>query len=345
VVCFSIAISVVACRGGPPRATAPAPAAGAAPAVPPAAPGSQPASVPVAASAPAPASSPAARTAPSAPASAPGPAAARPRDGALARAGLKRLRVEVNGPLETAVVQEVGAALGPRLVQVVVRTLVWWLAVPAEVVRGDLLEALYEERVGEDPIVYAVRYQSQKQGRRYRAYRFKPAGSQWPHCYAPDGEELERRFTHPPLDDYEQVTALVHDGRRHKGVDFKTSVGTPVRSPFEARVVRKNWHFRGNGNSLELHEVGGRGVTALFLHLAEPPSVAVGARVARGQVVGQSGNTGHSFAPHLHFQLMQGQKVLDPFATLPAHRRKLPARDQALFATEMARLDTLLGAQ
>jgi len=343
IVCFGIAVSLVACRGGPPQATAPAPApapaTGATPTVPPTAPGSQPASLPAAASAPASASAPAAGSQPTPSSSTP-----EPRDEALARAGLKRLRVEVNGPLETAVVKEVGATLGPRLVQVMVRTIVWWLAVPADLVRGDLLEAVYQERVGEDPIVYAVRYRSQRKERTYRAYRFKPPGSQWPHSYSTDGEELELRFTHPPLDDYDQVTSLVHDGRGHKGVDFKTPVGTPVRSPFEARVVRKNWHFRGNGNSLDLHEVGGRGVTALFLHLAEPPSVPVGARVARGQVVAKSGNTGHSFAPHLHFQLMQTQKVLDPFAALPTYRRKLPAKDKALFSTERARLDRLLGA-
>jgi murein DD-endopeptidase MepM/ murein hydrolase activator NlpD len=109
-------------------------------------------------------------------------------------------------------------------------------------------------------------------------------------------------------------------------------------------VARKNWHFRGNGNSLDLREVGGRGVTALYLHLAEPPSVAVGARVASGQVVARSGNTGRSFAPHLHFQVMQAGKVLDPFTALPTQRRKLAARDQAPFAAEVARLDRLLGA-
>jgi murein DD-endopeptidase MepM/ murein hydrolase activator NlpD len=251
----------------------------------------------------------------------------------------------VNGPLETAVVGQIGATLGPRLTQVMVRTLVWWLSVPGDLVRGDVLEAIYQERVGEDPIVHAVRYRSQKKERTYRAYRFKPGGSQWPRYYSTDGEEVELRFTHPPLEEYEQVTSLVHDGRGHKGVDFKAPVGTPVLAPFEARVARKNWHFKGNGNSLDLHEVGGRGVRALFLHLAEPPSVPVGARVARGQVVATSGNTGRSSAPHLHFQVMQGQTVLDPFAALPAQRRKLPARDQASFAVERARLDRLLGAR
>src|SRR5438067_4485862 len=59
-------------------------------------------------------------------------------DDELEKAGYKRLRVEVNGPLETAVVAVVGPELGPRLVQVLVRSLVWWLAVPADLRRGDL---------------------------------------------------------------------------------------------------------------------------------------------------------------------------------------------------------------
>src|SRR5205807_5795536 len=75
-----------------------------------------------------------------------------PADDELEKAGLKRIRVDVNGPLETAVVGVVGPEAGPRLVQVMVRSLVWWLAVPADLRRGDVLEALYEERAGEDPI-------------------------------------------------------------------------------------------------------------------------------------------------------------------------------------------------
>src|SRR4051794_471775 len=86
-------------------------------------------------------------------------------DEELEKAGLKRLRVDVNGPLETAVVGAVGPEVGPRLVQVLVRSLVWWLSVPADLRRGDVLEALYEERAGEDPIIHAVRYKSTKNGK------------------------------------------------------------------------------------------------------------------------------------------------------------------------------------
>jgi murein DD-endopeptidase MepM/ murein hydrolase activator NlpD len=265
-----------------------------------------------------------------------------PADEELQRAGVKRLLVDVNGPLETAVVQKVGPELGPRLVQVLVRSLVWWLSVPQDLRRGDRLEALYEERAGEDPTVYAVRYHSSKNNRSYRAYRFKAPDGKWPRFYTPDGAELELRLAHAPLDDYEQVTSLLRDGRGHKGVDFKTPVGSPVKAPFDATVVKKNWNWKGNGNSIELRENGGHGWTVIFLHLMEPPSLPVGARVGRGDLVAKSGNTGHSFAPHLHYQLMAGQKILDPFAVQETHRKKLPDGAKAAFTAEVARLDHLL---
>jgi murein DD-endopeptidase MepM/ murein hydrolase activator NlpD len=263
----------------------------------------------------------------------------------LEKLGWKRLDVSVNGPLETAVVAKVGPELGPRLVQVLVRSLVWWLAVPQDLRRGDHLQALYEERAGEDPIVHIVRYQSEKMGRTFHAYRYKLPDGQFARFYTGEGQELEARLQHAPLDDYEQVTSLLRDGRGHKGVDFKTPMGSPVKAPFDATVVKKNWNFRGNGNSIELHESGGHGWTVMFLHLAEPPSLAVGAHVSRGELVGKSGNTGHSFAPHLHYQLMAGSKILDPFSVQETFHRKLPDGQKKAFAAEEQRLDHLLDAQ
>ncbi len=166
------------------------------------------------------------------------------------------------------------------------------------------MDVLYEMRPGEEPLVHAVRFTSNKTGQTHRAYRFQAAGDNNPRYYLPSGEELELRLEHSPLDDYEQVTSLLRDGRRHKGVDFKTAVGTPVKAPFTGVVRRKNWNFRFNGNCVELEEVGGKRRRALFLHLDElPRSLKVGDRFAVGSMLGRSGNTGRSFAPHLHYQL------------------------------------------
>src|SRR6218665_696864 len=259
--------------------------------------------------------------------------------------GLSQVTVRLEGPLETALVAAAGSSVGPALAQVVTRTLVWWVDVPGDLRRGDTLDVLYETRPNEDPVVHAVRFASGKAGKTHRAYRFQASGEKNPRYYQPGGEELELRLEHSPLDDYEQVTSLLRDGRKHKGVDFKTAVGTPVKAPFTGIVKRKNWGFRFNGNCVELEEVGGKHRRALFLHMDElPRSLKVGDRVAAGALVGRSGNSGRSFAPHLHYQLeAQNDRVLDPYESHRTYRRSLPAAQRASFDAEVRRQDALFG--
>jgi murein DD-endopeptidase MepM/ murein hydrolase activator NlpD len=279
-----------------------------------------------------------------------GEAAARaePAESAAARAlksaGYRHVHAVVNGPLETSIVQAAGHDLGVPLTQVAVRTLVWWVEVPAELRKGDVLDLLVTDRAGEEPRIDAVRFKSEKLGKTLRAYRYQAAGDSFSRFYEPDGRELERRLKDAPLDDYEQITSLLRDGRGHKGVDFKTPVGSPVKAPFEATVERKNWNFRGNGNSIELRESGGKHRTAMFLHLSEiAPEAKPGSTVSRGQVIAKSGNTGHSFAPHLHYQLQAPDgKILDPFVSFDTDRRALPAGEKAAFEETIRKFDALL---
>lgn len=259
--------------------------------------------------------------------------------------GQRAFSVTINGPLESAIVGSEGKDVGTALTQVVNRSLVWWVRVPQDLVKGDTLAVLYETRDGQEPLVHAVRFQSRKLGRTFEAFRFQPAGAAFARYYQADGSELEERLVDSPLDSWEQVTSLLRDGRRHKGVDFKTPVGTPVKATFDGTIVRRNWNFRGNGNSLEIHEAGGKGRNALYLHLSEvPKDMQAGVHVKRGQVLAQSGNTGHSFAPHLHYQLMQGEKVIDPFDSQKTTRVSLSGEQQRAFERRRDEFEKLLPA-
>ncbi len=208
--------------------------------------------------------------------------------------------------------------------------------------QGPLESAL--PRRNEEPIVHALRFNSGKRAQTYAAYRFKPPGAPFARYYLPSGEELEMRLRDAPLDDYEQVTSLIRDGRRHKGVDFKTPVGSQVRATFDGVITRKNWHFRANGNCLEVTERGGTHRRALFLHLSPlPKSLQLGTAVQKGEVIAASGNSGHSFAPHLHYQLMLGEtRLLDPFTNHPIYRQSLTPTQKAAFEAETHRLDGLM---
>jgi murein DD-endopeptidase MepM/ murein hydrolase activator NlpD len=290
---------------------------------------------------------------PSGPAPAPAPAviaapveAAAPEPAAPAPAPEDRprhVRVTLDGPLETAFVAQLGRGLGQRLTQVVTRSLVWWVAVPGDLKRGDVVDVLFTERADAEPLVYAVRFRSEKLARTLAAYRFQPTGAPFARFFQRDGQELELRLQDAPLDEPEQVTSLLRDGRGHKGIDFRTPAGTPVKATFDAVIARKNWSFRANGNCLDLREQGGAGRAVYFLHLSElPADLRVGATVKKGQVVAHSGNTGHSFAPHLHYQLMSAKgTILDPFAG-PTFRRALPDSERPRFEAELRRLDALL---
>jgi murein DD-endopeptidase len=274
-------------------------------------------------------------------------AATSPVVPAPAQMGPRALSVRIDGPLETALVTGAGMETGPALAQVVKRVLVWWMAVPSDLRRGDVLDVVYEPRSGEEPMVDALRLQSGKFGRTFEAYRFKSAGGQFARFYGPEGDDLELRLEPSPLDSWEQITSLLKDGRRHKGVDFKTPVGTPVKATFDGTITRKNWFFRGNGNSLEITESGGAHRKAIFLHLSElPKTLKVGAQVKTGEVIAHSGNSGHSFAPHLHYQLMSpSDRVLDPFDVQPTHKMSLAAADKPGLTEQVTKWRLLMTPQ
>jgi murein DD-endopeptidase len=266
----------------------------------------------------------------------------------------------LHGPLE----QTVSAALAPedrvygeQLTQVVNRLLVWTLQISRDGRPGDKLEVLWEPAAGgvegtagqegasaHEPTVHALRFTSQKLGKTLSAYRYKAPGSAFARYYQADGTEVEERLVDSPVSDYEQITSLLRDGRRHKGVDFKCPAGSPVSAPFDGEVVRRNWHFGANGNCLELVDARS-GRHAFFLHL-EPIAAEMrpGRRVHKGERLATSGNTGHSTAPHLHYQLESPDgRVLDPFQIHETRRQALDSLARAGFEAERRRLDQSLG--
>ncbi len=268
--------------------------------------------------------------------------------------GPRRMVVTVNGPLEESIANAMRGAdrhQASELTAVVNRLLVWDFHVARDGRRGDRLEVVWDTAApaapglpaNGEPVVLALRYTSGKLGAVLAAYRFEPKGARWARYYRADGREVELRLADAPVADYEQVTSLLKDGRRHKGVDFKTPVGSPVVAPFDGVVERRNWNFAGNGNCLDLRD-GASGRHAIFLHLdVLPKELGVGRKVKKGEVIASSGNSGHSFAPHLHYQLEDAAgKVLDPFETLKTERRSVPAADRVAFDSERARLDAVL---
>ena len=94
--------------------------------------------------------------------------------------------------------------------------------------------------------------------------------------------------------------------RFHRGIDFSVPTGTPVRATADGVVVRIR-RDRGLGKMIRIDH--GNGLTTTYAHLSRW-LVRKGDRVRRGQVIAESGNTGRSTAPHLHYEVrVQGRNV------------------------------------
>lgn len=106
---------------------------------------------------------------------------------------------------------------------------------------------------------------------------------------------------------------IYNDERFHNGVDIAVPEGTPVR-PFKPGVVAFSGERGGYGNLIEVDH--GDGTSTRYGHLSQI-SVAAGDAVDRNTLLGQSGNTGTSTGPHLHFELRRSGRPIDPLAVLP----------------------------
>jgi murein DD-endopeptidase MepM/ murein hydrolase activator NlpD len=105
-------------------------------------------------------------------------------------------------------------------------------------------------------------------------------------------------------------------GRLHAGDDFGTPVGTPLTAMSTGTVTFAGWEG-GYGNKIEIEYWDG--TVSVFAHLSQIETT-VGTKVAPGDLVGLSGNTGHSTGPHLHLEIHpNGGAAIDPAPWLHAH--------------------------
>ncbi|NOJ98584.1 peptidoglycan DD-metalloendopeptidase family protein [Corallococcus coralloides] len=93
-----------------------------------------------------------------------------------------------------------------------------------------------------------------------------------------------------------------------KGVDIRAAAGTPVHAVAEGTVVYAGW-LRGYGNLLIVDH--GDDFHTLVAHLSTI-AVAVGTRVAPGDVVGEVGDTGSLKGAYLYFEVRRAGQAVDP---------------------------------
>jgi murein DD-endopeptidase MepM/ murein hydrolase activator NlpD len=123
-----------------------------------------------------------------------------------------------------------------------------------------------------------------------------------------------------PLDESGYITrGQVRAGGRdepHPGIDIALAAGSLVRTSGGATVLQAGQDPEYGFYVLLQHP---EDYQTMYGHLSRI-LVSVGATVAAGQVIGLSGNSGRSSAPHLHFEIRQRGVSLDPLTLVKEGR-------------------------
>ncbi|MEZ4653138.1 MAG: M23 family metallopeptidase [Candidatus Eisenbacteria bacterium] len=124
---------------------------------------------------------------------------------------------------------------------------------------------------------------------------------------------------------------MSHVYKHHSGIDYAADAGTPVVALGDGTVEFCGWKG-GYGKTVILKH--GSTVETLYGHFKGfAPGLRRGARVRQGDLVGYVGSTGNATGPHLHFEVIDHGRKIDPagFQARNQPAEPIPDSERAAF--------------
>jgi murein DD-endopeptidase MepM/ murein hydrolase activator NlpD len=162
-------------------------------------------------------------------------------------------------------------------------------------------------------------------GEPYHAIWFDPNGDGRGSYYDLEGESVRRAFLLKPLE-FRRISStftnsryhpILNTWRSHRGVDYAAALGTEVMTTADGVVIQRG-PDGGYGNSIQVRH--SNGWVTRYAHLRSfKAGIVVGSRVHQGDIIGYVGQTGLATGPHLHYEMLQRGRYVDPLSVdLPA---------------------------
>jgi murein DD-endopeptidase MepM/ murein hydrolase activator NlpD len=106
--------------------------------------------------------------------------------------------------------------------------------------------------------------------------------------------------------------------RYHQGLDLVAPIGTPIHAAESGTVIYSANEIGGYGNMVVVKHAGG--LSTIYAH-NQKNLVGKGDKVSRGDKIALLGNSGKTTGAHLHFEVRDGSKPLDPVLFLPDRKK------------------------
>ncbi len=98
----------------------------------------------------------------------------------------------------------------------------------------------------------------------------------------------------------------------HPGIDYRAKVGTTIHAMLPGVVNQVGFEKGGYGRYVVIvHHLDGQTLFSLYAHMKATHLVA-GDGVDAGDKVGEVGLTGHTTGPHLHFEIHDTTRAINP---------------------------------
>lgn len=103
-------------------------------------------------------------------------------------------------------------------------------------------------------------------------------------------------------------------GKRHQGLDIEGREGAPIVAIYDGIVTYSNDKLRGYGNMVIIKH--NEDYSSVYAH-NRINLVKEGERVKKGQAIAKVGATGWADVPHVHFEIRERGKAVNPVFYLP----------------------------
>lgn len=232
----------------------------------------------------------------------------------------------------------VKAGVSPSILMEMIRLYSWDVDFQRSIRPGDGFEVMFEKLYTEDGrfarfgnILYGKLVLS---GSNLPLYRFTTKGGLTDY-FDTKGKSARKALMRTPINGARLSSGF---GRRrhpilgytkmHRGLDFAAPRGTPIYAAGNGTVVyrARNGAY---GNYIRIRH--NSEYSTAYGHMSRfSRKVRRGRRVNQGQIIGYVGTTGRSIGPHLHYEVLNKGRQLNPF------RLKLPS-GKSLKGTELVR--------
>jgi len=217
-----------------------------------------------------------------------------------------------------------------------------------DIKRGDKLEVVMEKFYTEDGklshtgnILYSSLTLSD---RKISIYQMTDENGEVSY-YNEKGESIKKEFLRTPVNAAKISSKfgmrnhpVLGYSRMHKGVDFAAPIGTPILAAGSGTVEAAK-RFGGYGKYIKIKHNGT--YSTVYGHASKfAKGIKVGSKVKQGQVIAYVGMTGITSGPHLHYEVLQNNKQINPLKfKFASNSQKLTGKSLELFKKQKKKVE------